>query len=99
MKDRILLWNDDNHEPCIWINNEFAGIDIDTVIKSALYSNPKSEKEECEVLEIYPWDFEDDFNDDDFDKIFDWFQGIPDFTEEQWDLVFEKNWKKLFQIL
>lgn len=29
MKDRILLWNDDNHAPCVWINNKFAGVDLD----------------------------------------------------------------------
>ena len=54
MKDRILLWDDDNHEPCVWINNKFAGVDLDTVIKSALYTQPVGKKEFCEILYIYP---------------------------------------------
>lgn len=44
MKDRILLWNDDNHAPCVWINNKFAGVDLDRVIKNALYAQPVSKE-------------------------------------------------------
>ena len=98
MKDRILLWNDDNHKPCVWINNKFAGVDLDTVVKSALYSNPKSEKKECEVLEIYPWDFED-LDEGEDEILFDWFQSMPSFTDEQWDLIFEQQWRKLGKTL
>lgn len=99
MKDRILLWDDDNHEPCVWINKEFAGVDLDTVVKSALYMQPISKEDFYEVLYIYPWNFEDEFNDDDFDKLFYWFQKIPHFTDEQWDLIFKKQWKELFKTL
>ena len=42
---------------------------------------------------------EDEFNDDDFDKLFDWFQKMPNFTDEQWDLIFKKQWKELFKTL
>ena len=51
------------------------------------------------MLYIYPWDFEDEFNDDDFDKLFYWFQKMPNFTDEQWDLIFKKQWKELFKTL
>lgn len=99
MKDRILLWNDDNHAPCVWINNKFAGVDLDRVIKNALYAQPISKEGFYEILYIYPWDFEDEFNDDDFDKLFYWFQTMPKFTEEQWNLIFKKQWKELFKTL
>ena len=99
MKDRILLWNDDNHAPFVWINNKFAGVDLDRVIKSALYAQPISKEGFYEILYIYPWDFEDEFNDDDFDKLFDLFQNMSDFTEEQWNLIFKRQWKELFKTL
>ena len=99
MKDRILMWNDDNHEPCVWINNKFAGTDLNTVIKNALYSHPQSENNDCEILQLYPWDFEDEFNDEDFDKLFYWFQKSPNFTDEQWNLIFEGKWKSLNKTL
>lgn len=98
MKDRILLWNDDNHEPCVWINNKFAGVDLDTVIESALYTQPVGKKEFCEILCIYPWDFED-LNEGEDEILFDWFQGMPSFTDEQWDLIFEQQWGKLGKTL
>ena len=56
MNDRILLWNDDNHAPCVWINNKFAGVDLDRVIKNALYAQPVSKEGFYEILYIYPWD-------------------------------------------
>lgn len=98
MKDRILLWDDDNHEPCVWINNKFAGVDLDTVIKSALYTQPVGKKEFCEILYIYPWDFED-LDEGEDEILFDWFQGMPSFTDEQWDLIFEQQWRKLGKTL
>ena len=52
MKDRILLWNDDNHAPCVWINNKFAGVDLDRVIKNALYAQPVSKEGFYEILYI-----------------------------------------------
>lgn len=98
MKDRILLWDDENHEPCVWINNKFAGVDLDTVIKSALYMQPVGKKEFCEILYIYPWDFED-LDEGEDEILFDWFQGMPSFTDEQWDLIFEQQWRKLGKTL
>lgn len=99
MKDRILLWDDDNHDPCVWINNKFAGVGLDTAIKSALYMKPISKEEFYEILYVYPWDFEDEFNDEDFNRLFDWFQSMPIFTEEQWELAFKREWKKLVKTL
>lgn len=102
MKDRILMWNDDNHEPCVWINNKFVGANLNTVIKNALYSRPQSETNNCEILEIYPWDFEegeDKVKEPEADMLFDWFQKNPGFTEEQWNLIFEEKWKSLGKTL
>ena len=98
MKDRILLWDDDNHEPCVWINNKFAGVDLDTIIKSALYTQPVSKEGFCEILYIYPWDFED-LDEGEDEILFDWFQCVSNFTDEQWDLIFKREWKKLGKTL
>lgn len=53
MRDKILLWNDDNHEPSVWINKHFMGSDFITVIESALNEKSNSENS-SEILEIYP---------------------------------------------
>ena len=65
--NRFLLWNDDNHDPAVWLNMEFMGVDKEEVLKSVLYSEPKpSNDQDCIVKEIFPWDFEDDLSDQDF---------------------------------
>lgn len=98
MKDRILLWNDDNHEPCVWINNKFAGADLETIIESALYVHPVGEEESCEMLYLYFDNFEG-LDEGEDEILFDWFQSMPNFTEEQWDLIFKQEWRKLGKTL
>lgn len=98
-KDRILLWNDDNHEPSVWINREFAGVDLDTVIQSALYSKPISNLKECEILDVCDWTFDGEVEDEEYDILFDWFQSMPDISEEQWNYIFEGKWNELGKTL
>lgn len=98
--NRFLLWNDDNHDPVVWLNMELMGVDKEEILKNVLYAEPKSSNNrDCIVKEIFPWDFEDDLNDRDFDRLFDWFQSTPKFTEEQWQLIFEENWKELIKFI
>lgn len=98
--NRFLLWSDDNHDPVVWLNMELMGVDIEEILKSVLYSEPKpSSNQDCIVKEVEPWDFDEDLNDRDYDKLFDWFQSMPNFTEEQWQLIFEENWKELIKFI
>ena len=98
--NRFLLWNDDNHDPAVWLNMEFMGVDKEEVLKSVLYSEPKpSNDQSCIIKEICPWDFGDDLSDQDCDKLFDWFQSMPEFTGEQWQLIFEENWEELIKFI
>lgn len=99
MKDKILLWNDDNHDPLVYINNKFMGVDFDTVLESVLYTKPISDK--CEILTLYCWDLDDAEyeNDGDQDIIFDWFQSMPNISEEQWDYIFKSDWVSLGKTL
>lgn len=98
--NRFLLWSDDNHDPVIWLNMELMGTDREEILRNVLYSEPKSSNnQDCIVKEISPWDFEDDLSDQDFDRLFDWFQSMPKFTEEQWQLIFEENWKELIKFI
>ena len=98
--NKFLLWSDDNHDPVVWLNMEFMGVDIEEILKSVLYSEPKpSNNQDCVVKEVEPWDFDEDLNDRDCDKLFDWFQSMPNFTEEQWQLIFEENWKELIKFI
>lgn len=98
--DRFLLWSDDNHDPVIWLNMELMGTDREEILRNVLYSEPKSSNsQDCIIKEICPWDFEDDLDDQDCDKLFDWFQSKPKFTEEQWQLIFEENWKELIKFI
>lgn len=101
MKDRILIWNDDNHEPVVYINRKLMGVDFETVIKSALFCKNLGEEKDCEILNLYCWDIEDnDFeNEEEFDILFDWFQSMPKMSEEQWDLIFKKDFIKLGKTL
>lgn len=97
-KDRILIWDDDSyHEPYVWINNKFAGVDIDIVVKSALYQDALSKEMECEILAIYPWSFSDYLDDKELDKMIAWFQSMPKFTEEQWNLIFKGQWQRILK--
>jgi hypothetical protein len=101
MRDRILLWKDDNHEPSVWINKHFMGSDFITVIESALNEKSNSENS-SEILEIYPWDFEVDdesLEDGEADILFDWFQDCPDITDKQWEYIFNREWRKLGKTL
>lgn len=99
--DRFLLWSDDNHDPVIWLNMELMGTDREEILRNVLYSEPKSSNsQDCIIKEICPWDFDDDdLDDQDCDKLFDWFQSKPKFTEEQWQLIFEGNWKELIKFI
>ncbi len=100
MKDRILLWNDDNHEPCIWINRNFMGVDLTTILENTLLEQPISNIK-SEILELYPWDFEDseDLEDGEGEIIFDWFQSMPNINETQWEYIFNREWNKLGKTL
>ena len=99
--DRFLLWSDDNHDPVIWLNMELMGTDREEILRNVLCSEPKSSNsQDCIIKEICPWDFDDDdLDDQDCDKLFDWFQSKPKFTEEQWQLIFEENWKELIKFI
>ena len=102
MKDRFLIWNDDNHESCVWCNNEYVGAEFETTLKNLLYINPQSKTKECEILQICPWDFtegEYKVEEPEDDKLFKLFQKTPKFSEEQWNLIFKKNWKNLIKTL
>jgi hypothetical protein len=101
MRDRILLWNDDNHEPAVWINKNFMGNDFITVIENALNEIPNSENS-SEILEIYPWDFKEDddsLSEEEIELLIDWFQENPSINSEQWDYIFNHEWRKLGKTL
>lgn len=100
-RNEILLWNDDNHDPCVWINREFMGVDFGTVLENALFATPKNTKK-IVIKEVFPWDFQDDcedLEDSESDIIFDWFQGIPDISSDQWRYIFNSDWKRLGKTL
>ncbi len=53
--DRFLLWNDDNHDPVVWLNMELMGTDREEILRNVLYSEPKpSNSQDCIIKEIYP---------------------------------------------
>lgn len=101
MRDKILLWNDDNHEPSVWINKHFIGNDFITVLKMSLKEKQNFDLEP-EILEIYPWDFEEDDNslaEKEVELLCDWFQENPSINAEQWDYIFNHEWRKLGKTL
>lgn len=91
MKDRFLIWNDDNHEPCVWCNNEYVGAEFETTLKNLLYINPQSKTKECEILQICPWDFtEGEIMNNVVNNLKE--IEIPSYIQEQHNI--NKNWNK-----
>lgn len=94
IRDRILLWNDDNHEPSVWINGEFLGNEFITILKNVL-KKEKMFEGDPEVLEVYPWDYEEELEEGEADILFEWFQSKPNITKEQLEYIFNNEWRNL----
>lgn len=112
-KDKIFIYTND-YGFRVWINQSFIGCKIDDVVAEALFFKPyQDEVEHYEMLKFYEWDFDfikipglDLSDDEDYDKfeeitskICNWFSNVKEISDEQWNLIFEQDWLRLFNTL
>lgn len=104
--NRIIIWNDDNHESEVYFNGEKAGylgdeLDcITTVAERAAAAGPKPTIckrvyifDLCEVMD------DKEKNGEDFEKLVRFFQTATKFTSEQEQAIFNEDYNKLLELI
>ena len=104
--NRIIIWNDDNHESEVYFNGEKAGylgdeLDcITTVAERAAAAGPKPTIckrvyifDLCEVMD------DEEENKEDFEKLVKFFQTTTKFTPEQEQAIFNEDYNKLLELI
>jgi hypothetical protein len=96
----LISWDDDNHDKCYWLNTNFLGFDMDTIVKSIIDLRIT---EEVELKQINVCG--DTFPEDTWEQLFDYFQTVPSFDEtdvrlivlDKWEDFYKKNIKKIMR--
>lgn len=104
--NRIIIWNDDNHESEVYFNGEKAGYlgdelnCITTVAERAAAAGPKPTIckrvyifDLCEVMD------DKEENEEDFEKLVRFFQTATKFTPEQEQAIFNEDYNKLLELI
>lgn len=104
--NRVIIWNDDNHESEIYFNGEKAGYlgdelgCITTVAEQAAAAGPKPTI--CKRVYIFDlceaMDGEEE-NKEDFEKLVEFFQTATKFTPEQEQAIFNEDYNKLLELI
>lgn len=104
--NRIIIWNDDNHESEVYFNGEKAGYlgdeleCITTVAERAAAAGPKP----TICKRVYIFDLcevvgEDEENTENFEKLVKFFQTATRFTPEQEQAIFNEDYNKLLKLI
>lgn len=99
--NRIITYDDDNHDSIVFINGERAGSLEDElnclseVIKIAQESEPK----EIRTRNLNVCDIPEEFTDQEVEKLDDFFYSVLVLTPEQELAIFNRDYKKLFEII
>lgn len=100
--NRIIIWNDDNHESEVYFNGEkvgYLGDELDcitTVAERAAAAGPKP----TICKRVYLFDLgEDEENKEDFEKLVEFFQTATRFTPEQEQAIFNEDYNKLLELI
>lgn len=104
--NRIIIWNDDNHESEVYFNGEKAGylgdeLDcITTVAERATAAGPKP----TICKRVYIFDLgevmgEDKENTENFEKLVEFFQTATKFTPEQEQAIFNEDYNELLELI
>lgn len=104
--NRIIIWNDDNHESEVYFNGEKAGYlgdelgCITTVAEQAAAAGPKPTIckrvyifDLCEVMD------DEEENEENFEKLVRFFQTATKFTPEQEQAIFNEDYNKLLELI
>lgn len=104
--NRIIIWNDDNHESEVYFNGEKAGylgdeLDcITTVAERAAAAGPKP----TICKRVYIFDLgeamgDNEENTENFEKLVEFFQTTTRFTPEQEQVIFNEDYSKLLELI
>ena len=104
--NRIIIWNDDNHESEVYFNGEKAGYlgdelsCITAVAERAAAAGPKP----TICKRVYIFDLceamgEDEENTENFEKLVEFFQTTTKFTPEQEQAIFNEDYNKLLELI
>ena len=104
--NRVIIWNDDNHESEVYFNGEKAGylgdeLDcITTVAERAAAAGPKP----TICKRVYIFDLgevmnDEEENEEDFEKLVEFFQTTTRFTPEQEQAIFNEDYNKLLELI
>ena len=104
--NRIIIWNDDNHESEVYFNGEkarYLGDELDcitTVAERAAAAGPKP----TICKRVYLFDLgeaigEDEENKEVFEKLVEFFQTTTRFTPEQEQAIFNEDYNKLLKLI
>lgn len=91
----LISWCDDNHAPHYWIETEYLGTDIITVVESAVGLGQCIGARAFKMEEINITG--DSFPEDIWEHLFDYFQTIPTFDDTDIKLIVENEWQKFYQ--
>ena len=104
--NRVIIWNDDNHESEVYFNGEKAGYlgdelnCITTVAERAAAAGSKPTIckrvyifDLCEVMD------DEEENKEDFEKLVEFFQTTTRFTPEQEQAIFNEDYNKLLKLI
>ena len=97
----LISWCDDNHAPHYWLETEYLGTDILTVVESAFGLGQCIGAKAFKMEEVNITG--DNFPEDNWEQLFDYFQTIPEFDDvdikliiaDKWQNFYEKNIKKI----
>lgn len=104
--NRIIIWNDDNHESEVYFNGEKAGylgdeLDcITTIAERAAAAGPKP----TICKRVYIFDLGEAMGDnkentENFEKLVEFFQTTTRFTPEQEQAIFNEDYNKLLELI
>lgn len=104
--NRIIIWNDDNHESEVYFNGEKAGYlgdelsCITTVAERAAAAGPKP----TICKRVYIFDLceamgENEENTENFERLVEFFQTTIKFTPEQEQAIFNEDYNKLLELI
>lgn len=104
----IIRFNDDNHPERIFINGNFVGVASDIgniIIRSIPFIKELNDEYRVVETSVYVCDDFEEFDEDDeaendiVDSIWMFFNDVEEMSEEQIELIFKKDWRKLYETI
>ena len=98
----LIRFNDDNHAERLWLNGTYIGdlSNIGSIIQNSIVIiKDLNDDYKFEDISVYVCDDFDDVDDDDVDRIWEFFNKVEQISEKQMKLIIDKNWKELLKTI